>query len=88
MKERCVSLRTRINRVAPEDARGRKSRASFHSINFPNDPDWIYRQVGRNQLPLRIPRPTPLPERDSTKTNRDVSRAYEPERTGALFLTE
>lgn len=76
--ERANKSRRKRRRCAP--ARGRKSRASFHSINFPNDPDWIYRQVGRNQLPLRIPHPTPLSERDSTKTNREVSRACKPGR--------
>jgi len=40
-------------------ARERKSRASFHSINSPNDRDWIYRQVGRNQLSVRILDPIP-----------------------------
>jgi len=94
MKE-CVSLRTQINRDANAVdtlqemlARGRKSCASFHSINFPNDRDWIYRQVGRNQLPLRIPNPTspPYPSGiDSTKTNREVSRACKFKRTGSLF---
>jgi len=95
MKE-CVSLRTQINRDANAVdtlqemlARGRKSCASFHSINFPNDRDWIYRQVGRNQLPLRIPNPTSPPYPSGTqrrRIERYPERASSRER--ALFLAE
>lgn len=75
MKKQRTSLRTRISRDANgadtlrkirarvrarARAGERKSRASFHSINSPNDRDWIYRQVGRNQLSLRIPDPSPI----------------------------
>lgn len=86
MKEWCVSLRARINRDAngaaqirsERCAEERKSRASFQSINFPNDPDWIYRQVGRNQLLLRIPTPLSL----RTGLNEDESGRIPSAQTG------
>lgn len=82
--------RRKRRRYAPEDvgarAEGRKSRASFHSINFPNDPDWIYRQVGRNQLPLRIPDSHPPPPLSESGLNEDESGRIPSVQTGGSLF--
>lgn len=101
MKEWRVSLRTRINRDA-NGAQIRYERCALARAGgnraLPSTrltfPMIVIGSTAKSEginYPCGFPIPPPLPrlsERDSTKTNRDVSRAYKPGKNGALFLAE